>query len=122
MRAALIPERVEDVPVASAVAVADHEQQQHDEEVRRQRTVATEIACSTPKCRVPGGRENLGNEAKNCGRIETWALRLRRDFCAIHSDSLPGIHVWAALRGLPLSTRNHRSAPTFSHPLRALAR
>jgi len=48
VRSALVPERVEDVSVTASVAVADHEQQQHDEQVRRQLAVATEVVRVDP--------------------------------------------------------------------------
>ena len=89
---ALVPEQVEDVPVAAAIAVASHEQQQHYEQVRCQLAVATEVARPAPQPWVASCRENLGNEAKNLPRIESLALRLRRYLCAIHLDFHPGIH------------------------------
>ena len=44
VRGALVPERIQQVPVASSAGVAHHQQQQHHEQVRGRLATATEVA------------------------------------------------------------------------------
>lgn len=52
VRGALVPERIQEVPVALSIAVACHEQQQHHEQVGGQLVTTTEVAWAAPKARI----------------------------------------------------------------------
>jgi len=62
VRCALVPERIQKMPVAATIRVANHEQQQRDDQLGRQHPVSREVVRSTPVPRVGRCLENRGDQ------------------------------------------------------------